>query len=64
MDESQLIYVVSSPKEDSHLVESSEKRFFWPIQIPSMWITRRNNGAFTKPLPLYLYLVGLGGLSL
>ena len=64
MDENQVVYVVGSLKENSHMGESSEKGIFWPIKIPSMWFTRGDDGTFTKPLPLHLYLVGLGGLSL
>ena len=29
-----------------------------------MWLIGGDDGVFTKPLPLYLYHVGLGGLSL
>ena len=64
MDENQVVYVVSSPKENSHMGESSEKGLCWPIQMPSMWPTGGDDGTFTKTMPLHLYHVGLGGLNL
>jgi len=56
--------VVGSPKEKSHMGESSEKEPCWPIQMPSMGLIGGDDGTFTKPLPLHLYLLGLGGLNL
>jgi len=64
MDENKVVYVVGSPKENSHIGEYSKKGLCWPIQIPSMSLTKGDHATFTKPLPFHLYLVGLGGLSL
>ena len=44
LDENQIVYVVSSTKENFNLGKSSEKRFSWPIQMPAMWLTRGNDG--------------------
>jgi len=64
MDENQVVYVVGSTKENSHMGESSKKGICWPIQMPSMWLTGGDDGILTQPLPIHLYLVGFGGLSL
>ena len=64
LDENKVFYVVGSSKENSKLGKYSEKGFCWPIQMPSMWFTRGDDGTLTQPLPIHLYLVGLGSLSL
>ena len=64
LDENKVVHVVGSTKENSNLGKSSEKGFCWPIQMPSMWYTRGDNGTLTQPLPFHLYLVGLSGLDL
>ena len=51
LDENKVVYVVGSTKENSNMGKSSEKGFFWPIQMPSMWFTRGDDGTLTQPLP-------------
>ena len=64
LDDDKVVHVVSSIKENSNLGKSSEERFCWPIQMLSMWFTRGDNGKLTQPLPIHLYLMGLGGLNI
>lgn len=64
LDEDKVVHVVSSTKENYNLGKSSEEMFCWPLQILSVWHTRRDYGTLTQPFPLHLNIVGLGGLSL
>ena len=44
--------------------ENLLKRGFVGPSKCHLWLIGGDDGEFTKPLPLYLYYVGLGGLSL
>ena len=64
LDENKVVYVVGSTKENSNMGEYYKKGLCWQIQMQSMWLTRGDDGTFTKNLKIKIYLVGLGSISI